>query len=274
MNTSLVGFANYYDVNSLSGLAQKAKKHWPPPPPISIRSVLSVLGLPQQVQFYDNSTDGVKQQGLNFWLSWIDPGAGTPVAATSWDWNIAEVDPHPGSLTSGATPVASAGPVTFSKNATYNWNVAPKNAYGSGPSTYLQIEALIAGPTSGTTSPTITASIASNDQVTIVGQNFNKSQAVNIQATVIGGPNTPPLAATMASDDRSQYPQATADAGGSFKAVVQPQGFPPTLFETGQQAYVLQGETIAVVAKNSNVGSFSPGPGVSNVASFTASATV
>jgi hypothetical protein len=263
MTSSLLAFAKYYGVTSVGGLAQKAKEHWPPPPSISIRSVLNVIGQPLQIEFNDNAD--VKTQGLDYWLLWIDPGAGTPLAATSWDWNIQEVDPHPGSLTSGATSVTNAGPVKFSANATYNWNVAPKNAYGSGPSTYLQIQA------SGTVSPSpiITSSIASHDQVTITGKNFNTG-TVDIQATVIGGPSTPPLA-TGASDARTQYVQAN---GGSFTTVISPQGFGQAQFQTGQQAYVLQGETIAVVAKNSNVGSFSPGPGVSNIATATAPSTV
>jgi len=107
----------------------------------------------------------------------------------------------------------------------------------------------------------------------VVGKNFNKSQAVNLQATVKAGPSTPNLAPNNVPDLRNQFASATADANGFFTVTIQPQGFKQAQFMSGV-ADVLAGETIAVIAKNNNVGSFSPGPGVSNVVNVVAQSTV
>jgi hypothetical protein len=44
---SLSAFTKYYSVTSLGGLAEKAGKKWPPPPPISVRDVIAMLDVPQ-----------------------------------------------------------------------------------------------------------------------------------------------------------------------------------------------------------------------------------
>jgi hypothetical protein len=56
--------------------------------------------------------------------------------------------------------------------------------------------------------------------------------------------------------------------------VITPQSFGSILFENGETAYVWAGETISIVAANANVGNYSPGPGVSNIAKVTAPKTV
>jgi hypothetical protein len=53
-----------------------------------------------------------------------------------------------------------------------------------------------------------------------------------------------------------------------------PQDFGEVQFESRQQARVLQGETISVVAANNGVGNYNPGPGVSNIIKMPAPATV
>lgn len=107
------------------------------------------------------------------------------------------------------------------------------------------------------------------------GDHFNENKLVYIQATVQGISTTPALPPNNTPDDRSQHVQVTADATGSFKGVtISPKGFQQMLFENNQTAYVWSGETIAVVAANANVGNYSPGPGVSNVAKVTAPAKV
>jgi hypothetical protein len=124
--------------------------------------------------------------------------------------------------------------------------------------------------------PTITASIGSDDRVTVNGQGFNKNQTVNLQATVAGGPSTPPVLPNNTQDVRNQFPQRTADLNGSFTLVILPQNFSPSSvqFQDGTTSRVRAGETIAVIAKNTNVNDFTPGPGVSNVVTVTAPATV
>jgi hypothetical protein len=109
------------------------------------------------------------------------------------------------------------------------------------------------------------------------GQSFNKNQTVNLQATVRGGPNTPPTLPNNASDNRNQWPQTTADSNGTFTAlIILPQDFIPSSvqFQDGETSHVRAGETIAVIAKNANVSNFTPGPGVSNIVTVTAPATV
>jgi hypothetical protein len=44
---SLGAFTKYYGVTSLGGLAEKAGKKWPPPPPISVRDVIATFDVPQ-----------------------------------------------------------------------------------------------------------------------------------------------------------------------------------------------------------------------------------
>jgi len=75
---SLIWFAKRNGVNSLGGLAQKAKKHWPPPPAISVRSVLQVIGLPLSPDASTNEAFVGMQGGEDLYsFSWKDPGAGT-----------------------------------------------------------------------------------------------------------------------------------------------------------------------------------------------------
>jgi hypothetical protein len=94
---------------------------------------------------------------------------------------------------------------------------------------------------------------------------------VDFQVTVTG--------ATLddgSPDDRSIFPvpQTTADGSGNFSGfIVEPSGFSPVVFD-GSVVSVIQFERIAVVAKNQNVGSFAPGPGVSNIVTLTAPSTV
>lgn len=57
-DVSLEALAKYYGVGSLGGLAQKAHKHWPPPPQISIREVLGIIGLAARPYQCERGRDG------------------------------------------------------------------------------------------------------------------------------------------------------------------------------------------------------------------------
>ena len=80
----LLWFAKWNSVTSLGGLAQAAKKHWPPPPPVSVRSLLTVLGLPKQVYALFPAGPGP----LDYGFTWRDGGRGSPIQATSWQWRL------------------------------------------------------------------------------------------------------------------------------------------------------------------------------------------
>jgi hypothetical protein len=261
-NISLIAFAKYYNVNSIMGLAQKARKT---SPPISVRSLLHILGLPLQP-----TNLSLVFAGLDGTFSWQDPAASSPIQATNWQWQLNEqVSNVVVAKRTVQTPSVTYGFPTSVRS--YQYQVVPANGYGLGPSSSWQY--FTAGQP-GPSGPTITAIIASDDKVTVSGKHFNKSQTVNIQATVTGSASTPNLANNV-PDLRNQYSQVTADANGSFtNAVISPQPFQQVMFANGDQAYVLAGEHIAVIAKNNNVGSYSPGPGVSNVVTMPAPTTV
>jgi hypothetical protein len=266
---SLIWFAKHYGVSSLGGLAQKAKKHWPPPPPVSVRDFLRVIGLPLSPDA-STTVEFIGMQGGEdlYSFSWKDPGAGTPIQATSWQWKLIDVNLNV--VGSGTVQRPSLSSQLLKENRAYSFQVTPVNEFGTGPSDLAEFVSV--GPV--TASPRITATIDNNDQVTVAGNNFNKGQAVDIQATVTGGPSTPNTAPNNVQDSRSQRPVTPADTNGSFTVTIKPQGFGQVQFESGDVAFVLAGETVAVIAKNNNVESFSPGPGVSNIVTMPAPVTV
>lgn len=273
-DASLRGFASYYGVNGAGGLARKARRKWPPPPPISMRSVYVQLGLPlQPVNLFQGVLDPTQPQ-----LTWGDAAAGTPLQATGWSWRITDLRGNAVPNGSGIVhaPVADLGAnlvAALQKGAEYDWFVTPSNDYGTGPRAGSYLFGTAPAPSGR---PAITATIdPKTDVVTVSGTGFTPDQKVNIQATVQGGPTTPTLP-NGDRDDRTWYPAPpTADASGAIKNVaIAPQGFGIAVFATGVSAHVLAGETVSVVAKNSDVGSYVPGPGVSNNVTVTAQATV
>jgi len=272
-SVGLLWFAKWNGVNSIGGLAQKAGKKWPPPPPISAWSLLTVLGLPLAPE--QLALQGPAPGTLDYGLTWEDSGHGSPLQATSWQWKVLDAS---GALIAGGTVKTLGVPPVekrFKYGGDYTWYVAGSNNYGTGPSASFSFEATPPPGGGGAGSPpTITANIASDDKVTVSGKYFNKSQPVHIQATVQGSITTPNLAPNNTQDSRNQYTQTTSDPNGSFSVIILPQGFKQAQFVGGKVAYVLAGETIAVVAANDNVGSYSPGPGVSNNVTTTAPATV
>ncbi len=280
---SLIQYARLLGSNTVIGMAQKVGLT-PPPPPISVRNLIDLAGriilpfAPVDLQ-PQNGAQGISN---NPFLFFRDPGAGTPAAAGQFAFIVTQngviVDPSHqltgGAVTSSAlTPPGvkwafplPAGLVTLA--------VAGQNRAGEGPGSTSTFTVVSPPPPP---QPTITASIGSDDKVTVNGQAFNKSQTVNLQATVRGGPTTPPTLPNDAADNRNQFPQTTADGNGSFTAlIILPQNFIPSSvqFQDGIKCHVRAGETIAVIAKNDNVNDFTPGPGVSNAVTMTAPATV
>lgn len=256
-DVSLEAFARYYGVGSLGGLAQKAHKHWPPPPQISIREVVGIIGLPLAPTNGEvaESADGTRMQCS---FSWQDEGAGTVLQATSWAWKIHTPQ---ASTAQGTVIKPSAGPIALG-NGTYSLDVAQSNQFGTGPDQELFQFNIFVGD--GPSKPTIEATVASTDVVTVTGHGFQANEVVHLQATVKGGPTTPPLAATNAQDTRTQYPHATATGSGTFTALIEPEGFGLAQFQGGAQAYVIAGESIATMVVNNG----------SNIVTVTAPSTV
>jgi hypothetical protein len=281
---SLIQYARLLGANTVTGMAQKVGLA-PPPPPISVRNMIDLAGriilpfAPVDLQPPNNAQDVSNNPDLFF----RDPAANTPAAAwvfrfvitqnnvvvgsptlTNWETISNPVSPH---LKYGFT--LPQGRVTL--------NVYGTNKAGDGPIATSTFTVASAPPPPPPPQPTITASIGSDDKVTVNGQGFNKSQIVNLQATVAGGPSTPPIQPNNTQDVRNQFPLTTAHADGSFTAlIILPQNFMPDTvqFQDGATAHVRAGETISVIAKNANVSNFTPGPGVSNVVTMTAPATV
>ena len=306
-NISLSAFARYIGASTARGMEALAAPLWPPPPPssISLRQLILLVAQPLQpanLTLHSN-VDGQSlppnssQVDTNLGLSWQDPGASTKKRATSWQWQVSTVfdewaSVEPGTvIASGTVHTPGVGLVpNLDPIAGYRWDVVPANDFATGPaSDSFQFTTFfstgVTGGGGGTqgggsggsavSTPTITAMIASSDTVKVFGKNFNKNQPVFLQATVQSGLSTPNLAATNARDARTQNMQTTADLNGSFNNfVISPQNFQVATFADGEQAHVLAGETIAVIAANNNVGNFMPGSGVSNQVTLTATASV
>ena len=149
-------------------------------------------------------------------FSWKDPGAGTPIQATSWQWKLTDVDIG-NVVGSGTVQTPSLSSQLLKENHGYIFQVTPVNEFGTGASDSMEFNAV--GPVIA--SPRITATIDNNDQVTVAGNIFNKGHAVDIQATVRGGPSTP----NNVSDLRNQFAVTPADTNGSFTVTITPQGF-------------------------------------------------
>jgi hypothetical protein len=281
---SLIQYARLLGSNTVIGMAEKVGLT-PPPPPISVRNLIDLAGriikpfAPVDLQ-PQNGAQGISN---NPYLFWQDPGEGTPAAAVNFYFIVAQNNVEVGSppLTGWAktnAPLTPPGekwgfPLPPGEVAL---TVLGSNRAGDGPSSSSTF-AVGGPPPPPPPQPTITASIGSDDKVTVNGQGFNKNQTVNLQATVRGGISTPNTVPNNTQDDRSQWPQTTADLNGSFaNLVVLPQNFTPSSvqFQDGTTSNVREGETIAVIAKNANVNNFTPGPGVSNVVTMTAPATV
>jgi hypothetical protein len=257
-DVSLEAFARYYGVGSLGGLAQKAHKHWPPPPQISIREVLGIIGLPLPS---DNPNVVTKPTGTTRALcsfSWQDEGAGTPLQATSWAWKIHTTNSST-AVAQGTVTEPSAGPVTL-EDDDYYLELAPSNQFGTGPSEEaLQFDVVPNVPPK----PTIAATVASSDVVTVTGHGFQANEVIHLQATVKAGLKTP-LLANGVPDLRNQFVTATATPSGTFTALIQPNGFSLASFQDGEQAHVIAGESIATVVVNNG----------SNIVTVTAPSTV
>ena len=270
-------FAEGDHVDSIGGIAQVAGKAWPPPPPVSARSLLPIIAVPPGASNFqlEGPVYGAKAGEIAYGLNWENNGFTTPVAATSWKWSVADGDGNP--LKDGSVPVPGVSPLSgvFEEGGSYTWTVTGVNAYGSGHPVTYSFDAANPSPPPPSSAPTLTATIAADDTVTVSGKSFNDNKTVYIQATVEGSATTPPTEPNLAQDARTQVVQATANGSGSFKGVViSPQGFGSVTFESGQTAQILAGESIAIVAANANVGNYSPGPGVSKVVKVTAPLTI
>jgi hypothetical protein len=283
-DVSLIQYARLLGSNTVIGMAEKVGLT-PPPPPISVRNIVALAGqtafkpvAPVNLQ-PQNGAQGISNSPFLFFS---DPGAGTPAAAGEFGFIVTQnnvvvgsppltgpaVTPSPLSLPGVKWPFPlPPGQVTLS--------VWGQNRAGDGPASTSTFTVASAPPPPPPQQPTITASIGSDDRVTVNGQGFNKSQIVNLQVTVAGGPSTPPVLPNITQDVRNQFPQTNADPNGSFaNLAVLPQNFGSVQFQDGTTSHVRAGETIAVIAKNANVSNFTPGPGVSNVVTITAPATV
>jgi hypothetical protein len=279
---SLLKYARLLGSNTVIGMAEKVGLT-PPPPPISVRNIIALAGrtifspfAPVDLQ-PQNGAQGILNSPFLFFR---DPGAGTPAAAGQFEYIVTQNNVVVGSppLTGAAStpsPLTPPGvkwfvPLPPGEVTLQVWG---QNKAGDGPvstSTFT----VVSPPPPPPVQPTITASIGPDDRVTVNGQGFNKSQIVNLQVTVAGGPSTPPVLPNNTQDVRNQFPQTTADPKGSFtNLVVLPQNFGSVQFQDGKTSHVRAGETIAVIAKNANVSNFTPGPGVSNVVTMTAPAT-
>jgi hypothetical protein len=281
---SLIQYARLLGSNTVIGMAEKVGLA-PPPPPISVRNLIDLAGqiilplAPVDLQ-PQNGAQGVSNKPDLFFS---DPGLGTPAAVWQFNFivshNNVEVGSPPltgpGKTNNPLTPpgITWGFPLPLGQITLTVWGTNRAGDGAASTSTFT-----VGGPPPPPPpQPTITASIGSDDKVTVNGHGFNKSQTVNLQATVEGGISTPNTSPNNARDNRNQWPQTTADANGSFSGlVILPQNFMPATatFQDGTTSHVRAGETIAIVAKNANVSNFTPGPGVSNVVALTAPATV
>ena len=282
---SLIQYARLLGSNTVIGMAQKVGLT-PPPPPISVHNLIDLAGriilpfAPVDLQ-PQNGAQGIPN---NPDLFFRDPGGGTPGATGQFEYLVTQNNVVVGSppLTGPSvtpSPLSPPGvkwpvPLPSGKVTLQVWG---RNRAGDGPASTSTFTVASSPPPPPPPQPTITASIGSDNRVTANGRGFNKSQIVNLQATVRGGPTTPPTLPNNTADNRNQWPQTTADANGSFTAlIILPQNFNPNSvqFQDGITCHVRVGEIIAVIAKNATVSNFTPGPGVSNVVTMTAPATV
>lgn len=223
----------------------------------------------------DGPVYGPAQGAIAYGLNWSDNWKDTPRAATSWQWEVTDGEKslaHGNVATPGVAPLQGV----FEEGGDYTWLLTASNAYGAGPTVSTPLHAgNPSGPPPKATTPTLTATISSDDTVTISGSHFNASKIVYLQATIEGTSQTPGVPPNNTQDVRNQHLQVTADGTGSFKGfVISPKGFQAVLFENNETKTVWAGETIAVVAANDNVGNFSPGPGVSNIVKEIAPTTI
>ena len=282
---SLIQYARLLGSNTVIGMAEKVGLT-PPPPPISVSNLINLAGriikpfAPVGLQ-PQNGAQGISNDPYLFWQ---DPGEGTPAAAFNFYFIVAQNNVEVGSppLTGwGKTSVPLTPP-----GAKWAFPLPPgevtltvlgSNRAGDGPASTSTFTVGSPPPPPPPSQPTITASIGSDDTVTVSGKGFNKSQTVNFQVTVRSGLGTPNLAPNNVPDARTyQFAQTSADGSGSFPNFSLPlkNFFQPVQFEDGETARVLAGEMIWIIAKNSNVESYSPGPGVSNIVTLKAPSKV
>jgi hypothetical protein len=137
---------------AVSGMAQKVGLKWPPPPPISIRNIAHIAGIPltptnlQLVWIVGNSVTMHPPDShdvpLNTGFSWADPGNNTARQAQSWmlhtDYFDKQLNSHVSFDYNTSYPGYNLTPSQYLKPGTdYVWQVQSINQYGRSPySTY------------------------------------------------------------------------------------------------------------------------------------------
>ena len=145
-------FSRFLGAGELSGMALKVGLRWPPPPPVSVRNLASLVGLPvvpndfaiAYGEFIDGKlppplppdSNGVPVKETVF--EWRDPGWGSVRQATSWEIQIKKHNTGEVFEQFRGEQKFPNGQYTISKNldysTAYSWNVVLQNACGSGPS--------------------------------------------------------------------------------------------------------------------------------------------
>jgi hypothetical protein len=141
-NISLVEYARFLGSNKVSGMAQKVRLVWPPPPPVSVRNLVDSAGrfilplAPIDLQ----PQNGASNVSNNPDLFFRDPGAGTPASAFNFEFEVSQNNVEVGSppLTgpgNTSSPLTPPGIKWFSPlpPGTLTLTVWGKNRAGSGP---------------------------------------------------------------------------------------------------------------------------------------------
>ncbi len=194
-SVGLIQFASAAGMKSITGLAKTAGVG-PPPPPISVRALIRLLGLPleptQLGLFWDNNAAGeiiyrpADDQSVplkNVQFTWSDPGA--PVRkATIWQIAIQDESTGQSFASTVVTTLGGFGDSGFKADTAYSWSVVPSNGFGQGPSSPVFTFRTAPVPVPPPKPPSITVGYTgppASAQFDIKGTGFTPSHAVRIR---------------------------------------------------------------------------------------------
>jgi hypothetical protein len=245
---SLRHFAELMHANTASAMVVNAGGHWPPPPTVSLAEIIETATTPlapvdlrvswedaggnthsqtvPPVGFHDGT---VPRQPVTF--SWTDPGAGSPRAATQWQFDLRSVDRTPSDTPENVSPDPRVT-VPLQQFATdYNVTISGANDFvPTGPSDKWSFRTDPApappkppSPLPPTTPPPVIQSVAKQAAgvFAVKGTKFLPSHTVTIRVV-----NTTPVAGNVFQSD---FFQATSDGSGNLDAKVSIPGIPSGL---------------------------------------------
>jgi hypothetical protein len=244
---SLRGFSRVLGSGTVSVMARKAGLTWPPPPPVSVRNLANLAGLPLQptnlrlawqvgtVIKSDNPPDS---EGVNWasglTLSWRDAARDADVddPRVAIRWHLALRDIFNG-IDYSSDPIVSTAVITriLAHDAKHSWNVVPFNQFGEGPGSPVftfTTQGLPQQPPPPSTTPlpptppTISVSHTGTDSSTVF--------------TVTGSGFSPKTTVTIRIVDDSAYSQTFQQSSDSLGNLNFQKSFPSC---KGNSGYVL-----------------------------------